>query len=75
LFVLESNSPVFSVIIFGKLPDLLKFCPNYLINAFPKEKDLNQNTFSKSVHGNWKFKMSVAKLSKGPSKFKLKTRF
>ncbi|CAM6032277.1 unnamed protein product (chloroplast) [Sphagnum compactum] len=32
---------------FRKLPDLLKFCPNYLINAFPKEKDLNQNTLSK----------------------------
>jgi len=27
--------------------DLLKFCPNYSINAFLKEKDLNQNTFSK----------------------------
>jgi hypothetical protein len=32
---------------FRKLPDLLKFCPNYLINVFPKEKDLNQNNFSK----------------------------
>jgi hypothetical protein len=32
---------------FRKLPDLLKFCPNFLINAFLKEKDLNQNTFSK----------------------------
>jgi hypothetical protein len=32
---------------FRKLPNLLKFCPNYLINVFPKEKDLNQNTFSK----------------------------
>jgi hypothetical protein len=32
---------------FRKLPDLLKFYPNYLINAFPKEKDLNQNIFSK----------------------------
>ncbi len=29
------------------MPNLLKFCPNYLINVFMREKDLNQNTFSK----------------------------
>nr|AND48497.1 hypothetical protein RF2 [Flatbergium sericeum] len=32
---------------FRKLPDSFKICPNYLINAFPREKDLNRNTFSK----------------------------
>jgi hypothetical protein len=32
---------------FQELPDLLKFCPNYLTSVFSKEMDLNQNTFSK----------------------------
>nr|AND49411.1 hypothetical protein RF2 [Sphagnum portoricense] len=38
---------ILSGIFSNNFRNLLKYCPNYLINAFPKEKDLNQNTFSK----------------------------